>query len=123
MMYTLLLLALTVVVFSFVLRPLVAPSRRRLAPVPAPLADLLARRSYLVDAIRDVDFDFSMGKVTQAEYESTRGRFMREAAEVLRELDQQAGTVNATIDREIAELQALARKSTGSLERAEEHRE
>lgn len=123
MIYTILLLALTVVVFSFVLRPLVTPGRRRLAPVPAPLADLLARRSYLVDAIRDVDFDYSMGKVTKSEYETTRGRFMREAAEVLRDLDQQSGTYNAKIDREIAELQALARKSAGSLDRAEEHRE
>jgi sigma54-dependent transcription regulator len=64
-----------------------------------------------------------MGKVTLAEYESTRGRFMREAAEVLRDLNQQSGTLDAKINREIAELQALARKSAGPLDRAEEHRE
>jgi hypothetical protein len=123
MTYTIILFVLTIAVFSFVLRPLVTPRRRQLAPVPAPLADLLARRSYLVDAIRDVDFDYSMGKVTLAEYESTRGRFMREAAEVLRDLNQQSGTLDAKINREIAELQALARKSAGPLDRAEEHRE
>lgn len=123
MIYVIILLVLTVAVFSFVLRPLVTPGRRRLTPVPAALADLLARRSYLVDAIRDVDFDYSMGKVTQAEYDATRGRFMQEANEVLRDLNQQSGTLDAKINREIAELQALARKSAGSLDRAEEHRE
>jgi hypothetical protein len=112
------LFLLTIAVFMFVLRPLVTPRRQQPDAMPAPLADLLARRGYLVEAIRDVDFDYSMYKVTRSEYEATRGRYMREAAEVLRDLDRQSGALDAAIDREIAELQALARKSPVPRDRA-----
>ncbi|MBX5444026.1 hypothetical protein [Sphaerobacter sp.] len=104
------LLAVTVVVFAFVLQPLLSARRRPVSIPPARLADLQARRAYLLDAIREVDFDYSMGKVTEAEYQEVRGRYLREAAEVLRELERESSAVDAEIEREIARLQELARE-------------
>lgn len=119
------LLAVTAVVFVFVLQPLWA-ARRHAAPIPpARLADLQARRAYLMDAIREVDFDYSLGKVTAAEHEEVRSRYLREAAEVLRELERESSAVDAEIDQEIARLRELAREpeQSGHAEAAEHGRD
>ncbi|MDI3340562.1 MAG: hypothetical protein QJR03_08520 [Sphaerobacter sp.] len=104
------LFAVTVVVFAFVLQPLLRARRQAAAVPPARLADLQARRAYLLDAIREVDFDYSLGKVAQVEYEEVRARYLREAAGVLRELEQETSTVDAEIDQEIRRLRELARE-------------
>src|SRR5690606_20563110 len=104
------LLAVTVAVFAFVLQPLLSARRQPASIPPARLADLQARRAYLVDAIREVDFDYSLGKVTEAECQEVRGRYLREAAEVLRDLERESSAVDAEIGREIARLQELARE-------------
>lgn|SRR5690606_23377768 len=103
------LLGLTAAVFWFVLTPLIS-ARRQAAPiVPARLADLQARRTYLLEAIRDVDFDYSLGKTSEAEYQEVRSHYIQEAAEVLREIERESKVVDAEIEQEIAQLQELAR--------------
>jgi hypothetical protein len=103
------LAAVCVVVFLFVLQPLLSPRRAATAPVPARVADLLARRQYLMVAIQDVDFDFSSGKIGVEEYGETRSRFLREAAQVLRDLERESGEVDEEIELEILQLRARAR--------------
>lgn len=104
------LTACAILIFFFVLQPLFhGHGRERLAP--ARLADLLARREYLIEAIHDVDFDYSTGKVAEAEYHETRNRFIREAAVVLRELESESSQFDRQIDDEIAKLRELARGS------------
>lgn len=97
-----------IVMFVFVLQPLFhGHGHERLAP--ARLADLLARREYLIEAVHDVDFDYSTGKVGQAEYTETRNRFIREAAVVLKELESESTRFDRQIDDEIAQLREMAR--------------
>lgn len=110
MVWYLVLTLCAILTFVFVLQPLFhGHGRERLAP--ARLADLLARREYLIEAIHDVDFDFSTGKVAKAEYFDTRDRFIREAAVVLRELESESSRFDRQIDNEIAQLRELARGS------------
>lgn len=109
---------ITVAVFAFVLQPLVSGRRAPVAAAPQRLADLQARRAYLLDAIRDADFDYSLGKMGEQEYRETRARFIREAAEVLRDLEQEAGAVDQEIDREILRLRELARRPAAPPEAA-----
>lgn len=108
--YTILLIC-AIAAFLFILEPLLRARRRGTALVPpARLADLQARRAYLLDGIRDLDFDYSMGKVGAEEYGETRNRYIREAAEVLRDLERETSVVDQEIDAEIARLRALARQ-------------
>lgn len=104
------LIVVTIAIFFFVLQPLIMGRGQGPAVVPARLADLQARRAYLMDAIRDVDFDHALGKVSEAEYQEARGRYVREAAKVLRDLERESQAVDAQIDDEIARLRELARK-------------
>jgi hypothetical protein len=100
-----------VAVAAFVLWPLLRSQRQVAVSVPARIADLQARRQYLVQAIRDVDFDHASGKMLDEEYQETRGKYIREAAVVLRDLEQEAGGFDDEIDVEILQLRALARNA------------
>ena len=108
----------TVLVFAFVLQPLLGARKGAVVVTPQRLADLRARRVYLLDAIRDAEFDYSLGKVGDAEYHEMRARYIREAAEVLRELEQESGAVDREIDREILQLRERARRPVSPPEAA-----
>lgn len=101
--------AVTILVFLFVIQPLLTSRGQTALIVPARIADLRARREYLTEAILDVDFDYQSGKIGDEEYEETRGRYLREAALVVRDLDRESQLVDQEIEEEIARLRALAR--------------
>jgi hypothetical protein len=105
------LAVVVIAVFAFVLRPLLTSQRQLAVSVPARFADLQARRQYLMQAIRDVDFDFASGKMNDEEYQETRTNYIREAAVVLRDLETETGGLNDEIDVEILQLRALARNA------------
>jgi hypothetical protein len=108
------LIVLSLIIFAFVLQPLLE-ARRRYTPVQGTqLNDLLARRRYLLEALRDVELDYSTGKAEPEEYEVTRQSYLREAAIVQREIARHTEHIDSDIDREIAELRDLARQQTGS---------
>lgn len=65
-------------------------------------AALLNRRRELYAALRDLDFDYSLDKVALADYSVQRYRLVREATEVLSELDQfPAIDADDTIERAV----------------------
>lgn len=105
------LAVVVVAIAAFVLWPLLRSQRQAPVSVPARIADLQARRQYLVQAIRDVDFDHASGKMLDEEYQETRDKYVREAAIVLRDLEKEAGGFNEEIDMEILQLRALARNA------------
>ncbi|HVB63197.1 MAG TPA: hypothetical protein VNE17_00610 [Nitrolancea sp.] len=107
----LILAVVVIAVFAFVLRPLLTSQRQLSVSVPARFADLQARRQYLMQAIRDVDFDFASGKMNDEEFQETRTNYIREAAVVLRDLEKETGGLNEEIDVEILQLRALARNA------------
>lgn len=72
---------------AFVVRPLLGDYR------PAALNDrarshLLAERERLLNALRELDFDYSLGKVPAEEYPLQRAELVRQGAEVMRQLDE-----------------------------------
>jgi hypothetical protein len=74
--------------------------------------ELLTRRDALYAMLRDAEFDHHMGKLGEADYQALRARAMREAAQVLQQLDRLSPEAEAAIDRDIeqavAHLRALA---------------
>jgi hypothetical protein len=120
MLIYLVLVAVSLAIFAIVLQPLL-DARRRSAPPPAnTLNDLRARRSYLLEALRDVELDYSTGKAEPAHYEETRRSYLREAAQVQRELDQFNERLDSDIEREIAQLREAARTRHPDSERTNE---
>lgn len=100
---------LALVIFGFVLAPLLR-AWERVAPeeATARLADLLAQRDALVQALRDLELDRETGKITEQEYRETRQSYLRDAAQVVRQLEQYEQVVSAEIDRQIEQLRRLA---------------
>lgn len=114
------LIGFSLAVFAVVLQPLLDARRRYTPPPVNTLNDLRARRSYLLEALRDVELDFATGKASEGHYAETRKSYLREAAEVQRQLDQMQDRLDTDIEREIAELRAAARQQQADEERTSE---
>ncbi len=83
----LLLLAVLALVVLFVGRPLVRPVLEPQAAPPDEAA-LLAERERLLTALQELDFDYALGKIPEADYAAERARLVQRGAEVLRRLDE-----------------------------------
>lgn len=55
------------------------------------LKDLNSRKDSLLTAIKDIEFDYGLGKLTRDDYEELHGRYRIEAASLLKEIDSIAG--------------------------------
>ncbi len=85
----LVLVALLVIgVIVFIAYPLfVPPKEERQVEPNSQLTALTAQRDSMYDAIRDLDFDFQLGKLSPADYQSLREQYKVRAAATLQELD------------------------------------
>ncbi|TVR73144.1 MAG: hypothetical protein EA415_08060 [Sphaerobacteraceae bacterium] len=119
-MIYILLVGISLIIFALVLQPLLEARRRYTPPPQNTLNDLRARRTYLLEALRDVELDYATGKAEQEHYEETRKSYLREAAEVQRQLDQMQDRIDTDIEREIAELREAARHQSAEQERPSE---
>lgn len=85
MEYILLSLVLAAV-FAYIAYPILKPPPEEQFE-PAALDELLTQRESAYQAIRDLDFDFQLGKLSQTDYNNLRERHKAHAASVLQELD------------------------------------
>ncbi len=58
-------------------------------------------------ALRDLDFDFQLGKISAEDYRTARMMLMREAAVVLQAQDRQDQALDAEIEAQVQSLRAL----------------
>lgn len=106
------ILSITIVGASFVglgayrmLVPLVSPMVAT-APVVAggrTRAALEREKTLVLRAIKELEFDFAMGKVSQADYDEMGGRLRRRAMGLIQQLDANAG-YREQIEKEVASL-------------------
>jgi len=82
-------LALTLGLGFWILRPLLAPEdfRAEEYATSAELKDLLVMRDVAYDTLRDLEFDFRMGKMAEKDYQELKVRYQGEAAEILRQIE------------------------------------
>ncbi len=64
-------------------------------------------RVVVLMALRDLDFDFQLGKITEEDYRTARMMLMREAAVVLQAQDRQDQALDAEIEAQVQSLRAL----------------
>ncbi|MCZ6634992.1 MAG: hypothetical protein O7G87_16470 [bacterium] len=80
---------------------------------------LLENREMIYEAIRELDFDYRMGKVEEDDYKTTRARYQARAVEVMKALDKTNGRAepisesapSKSIDDQIEQEIAALRKS------------
>ncbi|MFH1680968.1 MAG: hypothetical protein ABIH26_10030 [Candidatus Eisenbacteria bacterium] len=77
------------------LPPLFRPGMDEGAERESRLDALRERKRVLLAAIRDLDFDREMGKLSEADHAAERGRMKEEAAEVIARIDREEAKGNA----------------------------
>lgn len=80
---------------------------RRLAPLDTVAANEVAdREAAAKEALREVEFDYRLGNLEQAEYLQLRERYERRALSALKTRYEQEQALDALIDQQLAELEA-----------------
>lgn len=113
-------LALLIVVAVFVLRPLVEKSGARATHARSNAKEngtrevLLRQRDAIYAAIRELDFDFRLGKISEEDYRPQREQLALQGVAILKQLDALSPNGDATLEGEIeAEIARRRRKRTG----------
>jgi hypothetical protein len=83
-------LALALALGFWIVHPLMGKESFQAADYAAAseLKDLLVLRDVAYDTLRDLEFDFRMGKMAEKDYLELKGRYQQEAAEILRQVDE-----------------------------------
>lgn len=82
---------IVVAVVAFIAYPLLNTTKEKGAAPPDALDSLIAQRDSAYDALRDLDFDFQMGKLSQTDYEQLRAKYKTRAAQTLQQIDALGG--------------------------------
>lgn len=77
------LIALGAMLFTLFIRPRDVPD----APPVSPTAHLEQRKSQIYENLRDLQFEFRVGKLSDVDYQKTKLDLQRELAKVLAEID------------------------------------
>lgn len=77
------LLTAGTIVFTLLVRGRDIPE----APAPSPTAHLEERKAQIYENLRDLQFEFRLGKLSDADYQKTKLDLQRELAKVLAEID------------------------------------
>jgi hypothetical protein len=97
--------ALLLLTIFFVFRPFSEPASQK----PANGDDILRlieERERILTDLRELDFDFNMGKIPAEDYPSIRERLMHQGADILRKIDQFPDQYHALpqVDESLSEL-------------------
>jgi hypothetical protein len=85
------LLTAGTVVFTLLIRGSDIPD----TPPESPTAHLEQRKAQIYENLRDLQFEFRVGKLSEADYQKTKLDLQRELAKVLTEIDSMAPAVKA----------------------------
>lgn len=82
-----LILGLFVLVVLYISRPFLEPKSAPAAAEDHELSSLLAERDRILTALQELDFDFALGKIPEADYPGQRVALLQRGADILRQLD------------------------------------
>ena len=108
---------LATVVLLFVTRPLFASGGRspQVSQRESQRRSLIEDRERVYTAIQELDFDYQMGKVEEADYRQTRTRYEQKAITLLKALDKANGrpdSIEQQVEEEVAALRRKGSKHT-----------
>jgi zinc-ribbon domain len=82
-----LILGLLVIVAIFISRPFFERSTSEVSQAGHEQSSLLAERDRVLDTLQELDFDYALGKIPEADYPVQRAVLLQEGAQILRLLD------------------------------------
>ena len=106
-----LLLALFIAVGLYISRPLIERSSTAVTQEEHDLSMLMAERERLIVALQELEFDHALGKIPEEDYPDQRANLLQRGADVLRQLDETAGTQSPGFEDPL-EAAIAARKQT-----------
>lgn len=77
-------------VLAFMISPMLEGSGKRPWTARSRRDDLLKKKDFIYSAIRELNIDYNMGKLAAEDHEALRQEYMKEASDVLDELDRTA---------------------------------
>lgn len=96
-------MSLAIVVAAYIVKPLIQHEGHLVTEVDRHLSELQAERDRVLSRIQELDMDFTMGKLLEADYHFLRDELVLRGAQVLKELEAEAGTDIA--DSQVARLE------------------
>lgn len=88
----LLIIALTILVGSYLARPLIERKGFATSPEEKHLSVLQAEKEQMLSILQELDMDFAMGKIEPDDYQAQRSELIRRGASILRQMDQLSGS-------------------------------
>ena len=85
-------LAIAIVAFAFVAKPLFAHEGVRVTKEDRRLSQLQANRERLLRSLQELETDFAVGKIAGDDYQEQRAQYVAEGAATLREIDEITGS-------------------------------
>lgn len=82
-----LILGLLVLVILYIIRPLLEKRSVMVSQEEHELSALMAERDRIINALQELDFDYAMGKIPEADYPPQRALLVQKGVEILRHLD------------------------------------
>ncbi len=101
-----LILAVLVPVVLYIARPLMERSATVVTVKEHDYSALLAERDRILNALQELDFDHTLGKIPDEEYPAQRANLMRSGAEILRQIDEYEGVSAEPIPPEDDRIEA-----------------
>ena len=100
-------------VLAYMISPMLDGSARRLRTARSAGSrrdDLLKKKDFIYSSIRELNIDYNMGKLAAEDHEALRQEYMKEASDVLDELDRTAVSdlpVEEQIEEAVREIRQL----------------
>ncbi len=118
------ILAILTAVGYWIFRPLFRPEPLEMvSPIERESRGkvLEQRKEEVYEAIKEMDFDYGMGKISEDDYQGLKSQYKAKALEIFKELDalEGGGHVDAAIEREVQQLREKG-KRTGDRGNGEE---
>lgn len=84
-------LAVTTLVAMYLAQPFLERRTTIVSAEESELSHLLAERDRYINALKELDFDYDMGKVPEEEYPTQRASLLKKGTEALRKIDEYKG--------------------------------
>ena len=102
-------LAVAILVAMFLAQPYLERRTKMVSTEELELSQLLAERDRYINALKELDFDYDMGKIPEDEYPPQRANLLKKGADALRRLDEYEGAKGTSAEDRLEAVIAARR--------------
>jgi len=110
------IVAVIVLVGMYLYAPFMARARSLRAGETLQVSALKAERDRIINALQELDFDYSLGKIPAEDYPGQRAALLQKGADILRQLDELAPAASSSgnVESRIEKAAAAARADSSA---------